>query len=129
MLPIIEILLLAGICHNTSEAAAIAAQPEFVKEANWLAAQIYPQMRIETAPKRSAWVLGLFIVGGIGCVISPTIPVGLGLISFVIFGLNKQETQRRAFKEAVRIIGERRMKDEVIREAMYQAAQQRLQIQ
>jgi hypothetical protein len=136
---LIDTYLLARTVGNTNAIAqntAMAAQPEYVKEAHFLAQQIY-QHKL-TQPRKSYAsihiVTVIVILGLIGYGIT-TNPIA-NLIAMVIFffwilitlaagSTKRADLKAEAGQEAWALVQEKLNKEAAIRETMFLAAQQR----
>jgi len=131
-----ETLLGIDIALKAGTIARNSAMPENIKEMNWIANGLNATYQ-KQAEGRKAWrTLGFFIplslMGAIavsgGILIIPIILIVF--IMWCVFEIRaNRRIWRRASEEAYQIMNEKEMKKNVINEAMYQAAAQRLQIQ
>jgi hypothetical protein len=135
MFPILQLLLLGGVAHNTAVTAANAAMPEYVKEANYLAQGFFQQLRRKYRFPRFVWNVGMIFTSGIlfvGCLNGENLGFILAaqLIGwYVINSYMSASAMNKALERAWSIINEKQNREEMIQNAMYSAAVNRLQLQ
>jgi hypothetical protein len=131
---LIEILLLSNISGNTSATAQVAALPEYAKEANFLTQGFFNEIRKKSRASRFYLNFGMTTV--IGFLIwnhngfrDSWWPVIVLLLSWAIITTYfKNSAMSKANKRAWDIISQKRMKEEIIRETMFEAASKRRQL-
>lgn len=139
MFEFFEILFLSRIASNTAISAQ-TAMPEFVKEANWIAEGLYPQIRRDSGGRRfvinsvmftATFFLSLRAMHQEVDADVIHVWVWLGVLLFWLFmaGASKARAQNQAMQAAWASINEKKMKEDIIRDTMYQAAQVRLRLQ
>lgn len=129
MINLIEILLLGSISGNTGKTAQAASMPEFAKEAHYYAQTFYREIRRKSRPPRFAFNMGMTFMSFImwGQQFYGTVFL-MALAWILISGFFKSHAWNRACDKGWAIINTRRAKEELIREAMFAAANKRLAI-
>jgi hypothetical protein len=132
MWPIIEGFFLAGIFNSTSQIAQMSAMPEFVKEADWLAKGFYSQIRRKSGVARFYLNTGMILAIGLLVTSGNDHNIGLAVVLLFIWAFIASYFQKSAMKKASRyawnIIQQKKLKEDHIRETMYQASAKRLSL-
>ena len=135
-----EIALDVGIYHNTNATAQAAMMPEHVKEVTWLFNGFYSAIRKKSLIPRNAF--NALIFTGLFLSINDynttyveaaksrdiTFTIGLFVLWLVVSAISKSRARAKANAQAWAIVNEKRMKESVIRDALFTRASNSLRI-
>jgi hypothetical protein len=140
LLKVAEIALDVGIYNNTNATAQAAMMPEHVKEVSWLSNGFYSTIRKKSFVARNAFngliFTGLFLSINdynttyieINKSHDIVFTIGLFVVWLVVSAISKSRARAKANAQAWAIVNEKRMKDIVIRDALYARAHDTLRI-